>query len=122
MSIVQSFYDNMANHYDKLYEDWHATTCEQAEILDRLFRGCGFDENAKVLDCACGIGTQAIGVAALGYDVTASDISTAELAEAKVRAEKNHEPAGISPGCAMITASSWSWGWSFPARKLPGCY
>ena len=90
MSIVQSFYDNMANHYDKLFEDWQATTCEQAEILDRLFRGCGIEKDAKVLDCACGIGTQAIGVAALGYDVTASDISAPELAEARVRAEKNH--------------------------------
>ena len=90
MSIIQNFYDNMADHYDKLFEDWQATTREQAEILDRLFRGCGFDENTKVLDCACGIGTQAIGVAALGYDVTASDISTAELAEAQTRAENNH--------------------------------
>ena len=89
MSIVQSFYDNMANHYDKLFENWHATTREQAEILDRLFRGCGFDENAKVLDCACGIGTQTIGVGSLGYDVTASDISVPELAEAQARAEKN---------------------------------
>ena len=90
MSIIQSFYDNMANHYDKLFEDWQATTREQAQILDRLFRAYGFDENANVLDCACGIGTQAIGVAALGYDVTASDISTAELAEAQGRAEENY--------------------------------
>lgn len=90
MSIVQTFYDSMASHYDKLFEDWQATTCEQAEILDRLFRAYGFDRQTPVLDCACGIGTQAIGVAALGYPVTASDISTAELEEAKVRAEKNH--------------------------------
>jgi SAM-dependent methyltransferase len=42
-----------------------------------------------VLDCACGIGTQAIGLAALGYSVTASDISDAELAEAAKRAAEN---------------------------------
>ena len=89
MNITQTFYDNMASQYDKLFLDWHAATKEQAEILDRLFAGNGFDRTARVLDCACGIGTQAIGLAGLGYDVTASDISDAELAEAKVRAENN---------------------------------
>lgn len=89
MDITQTFYDNLAAHYDKLFLDWQATTHEQALILDRLFTESGFDHSARVLDCACGIGTQAIGVAALGYDVTASDISEGELQEAKERAAKN---------------------------------
>lgn len=89
MSIIQNFYDNMAAHYDKLFLDWQASTKEQAELLDRLFRDNGFDRSACVLDCACGIGTQVIGLAALGYDVTGSDISDGELAQAKERAEKN---------------------------------
>lgn len=89
MNIVQTFYDNMASQYDKLFFDWQATTHEQAAILDKLFKENGFDTSAKVLDCACGIGTQAIGVAALGYPVTASDISDGELAEARVRAANN---------------------------------
>jgi len=42
-----------------------------------------------LLDCACGIGTQSIGLAARGYDVTASDFSEGELAEAKKRATEN---------------------------------
>ena len=54
-----------------------------------MFYECGFDRDAQILDCACGIGTQAIGLASLGYQVTASDISDGELAEAKERAEKN---------------------------------
>ena len=86
MSIIQTFYDNLAESYDKLFLDWHATTKEQAILLDKLFREAGFDPSAKVLDCACGIGTQSIGLAALGYHVTGSDISTGELAEAKKRA------------------------------------
>lgn len=90
MDITQTFYDNLASQYDKLFLDWQSTTMEQAEILDRLFRNSGFDRTARVLDCACGIGTQAIGLAALGYDVTASDISDAELTEAAKRAEKNN--------------------------------
>ena len=92
MSIIQNFYDNMAAHYDKLFLDWQASTKEQAELLDRLFRDNGFDRSACVLDCACGIGTQAIGLAALGYDVTGSDISDGELAQAKERAEKTAFP------------------------------
>lgn len=90
MNITQTFYDNMASSYDKLFLDWQATTHEQAELLDKLFRERGFDRSAKILDCACGIGTQAVGIAALGYDVTGSDISRAELEEARQRAEKNN--------------------------------
>ena len=86
MDIIQSFYDNMASQYDKLFLDWHATTREQAEILSSIFVQKGFDKTASVLDCACGIGTQAIGLAALGYNVTASDISEGELNEARDRA------------------------------------
>lgn len=90
MDITQSFYDNMATQYDKLFLDWQATTHEQAVILERIFAEKGFDRAASVLDCACGIGTQAIGLAALGYDVTASDISEGELCEARERAKKNN--------------------------------
>lgn len=86
MSITQTFYNNLAAHYDKLFLDWHATTIEQATILQKIFEDEGYDEESTILDCACGIGTQAIGLAALGYKVTASDISEAELAEAQKRA------------------------------------
>ena len=90
MSITQKFYDSMASHYDKLFLDWKATTKEQALLLERIFQKFGYDKNVSVLDCACGIGTQSIGLAAIGYDVTASDISDAELSQAKERAEKNN--------------------------------
>jgi len=89
MDITQTFYDNMATQYDKLFFDWQATTHEQAVILNKLFGDSGFDRTAQILDCACGIGTQAIGLAALGYTVTASDISDGELAEAVERAREN---------------------------------
>lgn len=89
MDITQTFYNSMATQYDKLFLDWQSATKEQALILDNLFKKSGFDYSANILDCACGIGTQAIGLAVLGYHMTASDISDGELAEAKVRAEKN---------------------------------
>lgn len=90
MDIVQTFYDNLTSHYDQLFLDWKTTVKEQADILHKIFLNQGFDTSAAILDCACGIGTQAIGLALLGYPVTASDISDAELTEAKNRAFKNN--------------------------------
>ena len=90
MNITQTFYDNLASQYDKLFLDWQAATQEQAAMLSRIFADHGFDQSAQILDCACGIGTQAIGLAAMGYYVTGSDISDGEIAEARERAAKNH--------------------------------
>ena len=89
MDIVQTFYENLATYYDKLFEDWQKTTCEQALILHKLFVDNGFDKNAKLLDCACGIGTQSVGLASLGYDVTASDLSQNAIEQAKIKAQQN---------------------------------
>ena len=52
MNITQTFYDSMASQYDKLFQDWQATTVEQAKILDKLFGREGFGKSAKLLDCA----------------------------------------------------------------------
>ena len=38
MSITQTFYDNMATQYDKMFLDWQATTQEQAAI-QKMRRG-----------------------------------------------------------------------------------
>lgn len=92
MDIVQQFYNKMAGQYDRLFRDWDASVCEQAAILDRIFAHYGFDRTVHILDCACGIGTQAIGLAALGFPVTGSDFSDAELAQAKERAAKQGVP------------------------------
>lgn len=92
MDIVQSFYDDLASNYDKLFSDWQRESKDQGEFLCRLFKEYGFDKSATVLDCACGIGTQAIGIGALGYQVTGSDISEKEIEQAKRRAEQ----AGVS--------------------------
>lgn len=88
MDITQTFYNSLAPVYDRLFQDWDAAVREQAVMLDRIFAGCGLDRSARVLDCACGIGTQAIGLAVLGYDVTGSDFSAGALDEARRRAEE----------------------------------
>ncbi len=89
MDITQSFYDELAPQYDSLFLDWPGAVREQARILEGIFQRCGFDRGARVLDCACGIGTQAIGLAALGYEVTASDLSEGALREARRRAAES---------------------------------
>lgn len=92
MDITQTFYDDLAPQYDKLFLDWHAAVREQAALLEGLFLSGGFDRTAKVLDCACGIGTQAIGLAGLGYDITASDFSEGALDQARARAARQGLP------------------------------
>jgi 2-polyprenyl-3-methyl-5-hydroxy-6-metoxy-1,4-benzoquinol methylase len=83
MDITQKFYDDLASHYTKMFQNWQESTKEQAEFLDELFSANGFNKEARVLDCACGIGTQALGLAELGYNVSASDISSKAVVEAK---------------------------------------
>ena len=90
MNITQTFYNNLASQYHKLFLDWQTAIQEQAVILDTLFADHGFDKSARILDCACGIGTQAIGLALRGYHMTASDISDGALLEARIRAENNN--------------------------------
>ena len=106
--VTQTFYDSMASQYDKFYLNWQATTREEAAFLDEIFQKYGFDQTARVLDCACGIGTQAIGLAALGYSVTASDISAGEIEEAGKRAEANRVALRLMQAdfCALSEAFS----------------
>ncbi|MBN6033645.1 class I SAM-dependent methyltransferase [Amycolatopsis sp. 195334CR] len=52
----------------------------QAAALDGLITAAG--GGRAVLDCACGIGTQAIGLAGLGYRVVGSDLSPVAAARA----------------------------------------
>ena len=85
-NVAQTFYDRLAPQYDQFYQDWDETVRSEARFLQGIFAEFGFDHSARILDCACGIGTQAIGLAALGYDVTGSDLSAGEIAEAKRRA------------------------------------
>ena len=76
------FYDALAAHYHLIFADWPAAIAAQGDVLDRLIRSAGAT-GSRLLDCACGIGTQTLGLAALGYRVTASDSSPAAVARAR---------------------------------------
>ncbi|MFD7610737.1 class I SAM-dependent methyltransferase [Streptomyces sp. NPDC059828] len=76
MYDVQEFYDQLAPDYHLIYGDWDRTVKVQGAALDALIRSA-IGVKATVLDCACGIGTQAIGLALHGHLVTGTDISPA---------------------------------------------
>lgn len=52
----------------------------------------GFPPPARILDCACGIGTQTLGLAGAGYRVHGTDLSP----EAVRRARTASAAAGVS--------------------------
>jgi SAM-dependent methyltransferase len=79
---VQQCYDGLADEYHLMFADWRAEVSKQGEVLDRLIRRQVGPSASTVLDCACGIGTQAIGLATHGYTVHATDLSPAAVARA----------------------------------------
>lgn len=74
-SSVAVFYDGLAPHYHLLYGDWERSVVEQGEALSSVLSTFGITAADPILDAACGIGTQTIGLARLGYNVAASDVS-----------------------------------------------
>jgi SAM-dependent methyltransferase len=69
-----------------MFPDWDASMARQAVALDALVRhrlGAG---PWRVLDCSCGIGTQAIGLARAGHRVVGSDLSPRAAARAGTEA------------------------------------
>jgi len=65
---VKNFYDQLASNYHLIFEDWEASIRRQAAVLGAILeRECGPASTVKVLDCACGIGTQALGLAKLDF-------------------------------------------------------
>lgn len=80
---VSNFYDALVDHYHLIFEDWNASIARQAATLNRLIQGAVPGSPLKVLDCACGIGTQAIGFAQAGHRVVASDLSPSAVARAR---------------------------------------
>lgn len=85
---VRDFYDHLASDYHLIYADWPNAVRRQGAVLDRLIRSELGPGPARVLDCACGIGTQAIGLAFRGHDVVATDISERSVERARAEADR----------------------------------
>ena len=86
---VKHFYDRLASNYHLIFEDWDASMKRQAATLGAILeRECGAPSALRILDCACGIGTQTLGLASLGFTVTACDLSPASVERTRVEAAK----------------------------------
>jgi SAM-dependent methyltransferase len=74
---VVDFYDRMSIEYHhNMGFDWEQAVREEGASLDRfLVDRVGRSDPYSVLDCSCGIGTQAIGLALRGHRVHAADLS-----------------------------------------------
>jgi SAM-dependent methyltransferase len=82
MSALE-FYDALAPLYHLVYENWEASIERQGKALDSIIRSCRGETPQSILDVACGIGTQCLGLAALGHRVTGSDLSPAAVQRAR---------------------------------------
>ena len=84
------FYNDLARYYHLIFKDWDASMARQADLLERLIRtGLPQSEpvSARILDAACGIGTQTLPLAARGFQVVARDLSPAAIARLRQEAE-----------------------------------
>ncbi len=84
----EKIFDRFADDYDLLLGDWENDLRGQGGLLDRFFSEVAPGRITEVLDCMCGIGTQAIGLALHGYRVTGTDISGRAVARARQEAER----------------------------------
>jgi glycine/sarcosine N-methyltransferase len=94
---VTRFYDLLAGDYHLLFEDWQQSVLRQGEVLGRILSQRVADRPLSVLDCCCGIGTQAIGLALQGHRVVARDVSP----RAVERARREAAESGVSIQCAV---------------------
>ena len=82
------FYETLAETYHLIFEDWNRSIERQVGVLNPLIVKQTGRSSVNLLDCACGIGTQAIGFARAGHRVVASDSSRAAVDRAEREARK----------------------------------
>lgn len=80
---IARFYNELAEDYHLIFEDWDRSMERQASVLGPVLEARAGPAPLKVLDCACGIGTQTIGLARRGHRVTGSDVSDVAIARAR---------------------------------------
>lgn len=87
---VKTFYDELSADYHLNFGNWDDAITNQAKILDKIIKEYANESAQTLLDCSCGIGTQAIGLAQTGYTVTASDLSPLAIKRAEEEALKRN--------------------------------
>ena len=83
----EAFYDELAEFYDLMFEDWNRSIAAQAAVIGPILERYTGKASPYVLDCACGIGTQTLGLAQRGHILVGSDLSRAAVARASKEAQ-----------------------------------
>lgn len=87
------FYDALAENYHLLFKNgFDAAQQWMGGKIEAIIRR-HFATDVKtisILDCACGIGTQALPLAASGFSVFASDLSAGAVKRCKIEAKKRN--------------------------------
>lgn len=90
------FYDELADDYHLIFDNWNEAMSKQASTLQQIIKTSAVADASTILDCACGIGTQAIGLAALGYQVWGTDLSPKAIDRAKVESDQRGLPISFA--------------------------
>ncbi len=84
--MEKNFYESLASVYHLIFENWDSSMHQQGVILSNLLPAP--NEAGVILDCACGIGTQAIALATMGYVVEGRDLSPSAVERAQQEATR----------------------------------
>jgi hypothetical protein len=57
---IKSFYDTFAQGYHSMFPDWESAITRSSGLIDILIKKYYGKDEAKLLDCSCGIGTQCL--------------------------------------------------------------
>ncbi len=87
---VLEFYEQLSSDYHLIFKDWENSVRWHSNTLNKIiqkYKNAPI-ESLTLLDCSCGIGTQAIGLALLGYNVHATDLSPKAVERAQQEAKR----------------------------------
>src|SRR5262245_21535691 len=88
MDSVQAFYDDLAESYHLIFEDWQRSIDRQGDALTKVLADRWGLRGGPLLDVAAGIGTQTLGLLAHGFDVIPSDLSLRAVTRARIEAQR----------------------------------
>lgn len=92
---ARDFYDQLSDDYHLIFQDWPQAVTRQGGALNAIIRTHLNRSGAlDILDCSCGIGTQAIGLAQHEHRVTGSDLSPSAARRAAVEAARRGSAVG----------------------------
>jgi SAM-dependent methyltransferase len=106
--MTATFYDELAPYFHLLYGDWERAILKQGAAISSLLGEFGVKSGDRVLDAACGIGTQTLGLAMLGFEVAASDISAGGLKRLRFELSSRYGMRYVD-GDRFLAVQVWEW-------------